>query len=88
MENTLYLILGDFNLVLDPKLDRANSKIYHPQAPQTLLEFAEHLELVDPWRIGNPQTKRYSWHRAQGAQHGASRIDFALVDKAELWLSQ
>ena len=60
MENTSLIVLGDFNLILDPKLDRANSKIYHPQARKTLLEFPEHFELVDPWRVRNPLTKRYS----------------------------
>lgn len=73
-----WIILGDFNLALDPKIDRktyANT----PQikrAALTLKEFMEEHELHDVWRHLHPEKKRYTWH---GRVNLASRLDFVLA---------
>ena len=70
--------MGDFNLVLNPEVDRADGKTYYPNSTARLNTIIEELELLDPWRIINPNKRRYSWHR----QKSTSRIDYALMDQS------
>ena len=75
------LLIGDFNLVLDPNLDRIDKRQYAPKAVRVIKEFMENLELEDIWRIKNPTMKQMSWHRRKpySSQKTGSRINFALV---------
>ena len=71
------IIIGDYNLVIDPKIDRKNSTLNFKNAATIIKEASQEMLLVDVWRMQNLETQRYSWFR--GAQC-ASRIDFALVE--------
>ena len=79
IENVPLIVIGDFNLVLEENIDRKGSKERHIKAVQVVKRFIEKYELTDPWREQNPETKRYSWHRANPT-YNASRIDFTLMD--------
>ena len=71
------LLGGDFNIQLDPGLDRKNSS-YPVRAAHyrlELLDMMERLELIDIWRVSNPTSRRYSFHRGKQA----SRIDMWLM---------
>ncbi|MEW8544166.1 MAG: endonuclease/exonuclease/phosphatase family protein, partial [Candidatus Thiodiazotropha sp.] len=79
-ENDSMIICGDFNLVLDPKLDYCNYKqINNKKARQILLEEMEARNLGDPFRILYPQKRRYTWRRKTPFQQ--SRLDFFLVSE-------
>jgi hypothetical protein len=74
------IIGGDFNLYLDPNLDR------HPGMKNTndnkqfrtnLRSFLESYELVDIWRVLNPELRRYTWHRGKQA----SRLDYIFTSE-------
>ena len=72
------ILLGaDFNIQLDPQLDRKNSS--YPIKPGRyrleVLDMVERLGLVDIWRVRNPVLRRYSFLR----RHQASGIDMWLV---------
>ena len=76
------MLVGDFNLVLDPELDRLDKRRYAPQSFKVLDQTIDELDLTDSWRVRNPEVKRYSWtrkKRTNSTEISASRMDFALL---------
>jgi exonuclease III len=74
-ENHNILLGGDFNIHLDPKLDRSDnctSKNDNHNYRKELISFLETYGLCDGWRITNPNSRRYTWH----ARGKASRLDY------------
>ena len=58
------LICGDFNLVMEPKIDCMNySRINNPKARDKALQIIEDMNLVDAFRLLNPTIKRYTWRK-------------------------
>lgn len=56
------LCLGDFNLLLDPVMDRHGDPL--ASQPQTLSAFGTwgtEFRWSDLWRVSNPHTRAYSW---------------------------
>ena len=76
--STEQIYIGDFNLVLDVGRDRKNSFQNNWQSHATLTAAINELDLVDIWRVRNPEKELYTWMRAK-PKYVASRIDFALV---------
>ena len=72
------IILGDFNVVLDPKIDRNDPEIpYHkPKTRKILTDYILEHAMVDPWRATNPAKVEFSWKNTRGS---ASRLDFTLI---------
>ena len=56
------ILAGDLNVHLDPNMDKKGGKINMatPYAGR-LLEIFQEYNLVDLWRIMNPDTRRYTW---------------------------
>ena len=73
------IIVGDYNLVLNPELDRSENKQYSPLAHKCLVEYIEAEGLMDLWRIQNENKKTYSWMRMHKGKVSGSRIDMALI---------
>ena len=75
------LIGGDFNMVMDPTVDRKDSTRNHTQSHVLWCEFMERVGLNDIWRMLNPEVRRYTWHRFNRNLHTsmASRIDMIMV---------
>ena len=77
--NDTKIIAGDFNLVLDDSIDRlGGSKISHLRARQELLSTIQRLDLVDIWRVKNPELREYTWERKK-PQIIKERLDFILL---------
>ena len=74
------IIIGDFNTVLDAKLDRTvgSNQNLNSKSSHQLRQLCEEHYLQDVWRARNGETKRYSWFRLRPYIVG-SRLDFALV---------
>ena len=72
---------GDFNLVLDPKIDRLDSLYNHHGSATILKEYMENVNLQDIWRLRNPDSKRFTWFRDGIVCNriSASRIDMLLI---------
>lgn len=70
---------GDFNLVLDPTMDRYNSSYNKPKATKILIDYIQQNDLYDIWRTHNPTQKRYTWFRSTDQM---SRIDIFLVNQS------
>lgn len=76
--NQNIIIVGDWNLVLNPSLDYYNYRnINNAKAQEAVIEMINDLELVDVWRELNPEVLRYSWRRPNPFQQ--SRLDFFLI---------
>ena len=76
------IIGGDFNLTLNPQIDRLDSKenSNNHQAAKFVNAFMEEFKLCDVWRDRNKGTKRYSWFKnGRISNLSASRIDFFLT---------
>ena len=70
---------GDFNLVMQPKIDHNNLLHNHSNSLHVLNELMEQKGLADVWRVLNPEAKRFTWHRWSNHQSAASRIDMILI---------
>ena len=56
------IIGGDFNLILDLDKDKKGGRYKtHTRSVKTLKEFIAKLDLIDAWRVLNPNTLRYTW---------------------------
>ena len=75
------IIIGDYNLVLNTKLDRLDSDYNNVNAKNVILDIMSENYLCEIWRDRNPDQKRYSWFRPNRNKLQASRIDFALVSQ-------
>lgn len=78
-ENQSVIIVGDWNLVMDYRLD--TSGYLHrnnEEAQKRVVQLKTELTLIDPWRAQNEDTKRYTW-RSAGQNLKQSRLDFFLV---------
>lgn len=78
--NTQNLIIGgDFNTVLNPDIDKSGGITAEKQSDyaQKILEMMEEFNIVDVWRILNPNTKRFT--RRQTNPLIQSRIDYFLI---------
>ena len=73
------IIIGDFNLVLNPILDRNSSMNNNKNAAAQISECMEEFLMEDAWRIRNENVRRYSWYRSTSAKIQASRLDFAII---------
>ena len=74
------IIGGDFNTCLNPKLDKKGGINEDTSAyGKEILEFNEELNLIDIWRIVNPNSKRYTWRGMTKIGHVHSRLDFWLT---------
>ena len=81
--NTNIIIVGDWNLLLNPEIDGLNYKhINNPKARLQVLKIMNDLNLFDVWREENLDKKIFTWKRKieQGLiQMG--RLDFFLVSE-------
>ena len=74
---------GDFNLVLDPKIDMKNYiHVNNPLARQELIQQMQIFNLIDVWRELNPDEKKYTWRKYNDNKQ--SRLDFFLVSSSLL----
>ena len=71
---------GDFNLVMDPKVDRNDSEYNHVRALDVINEYLDRTNMCDIWRIRNINTRKYTWHKwSRTHKPLCSRIDMLLV---------
>ena len=79
--NRHMLLVGDWNLLLDPPLDGHNYKhINNPNARQEVLKMMTELNLYDVWREENGDKKAYTWRRKlKPSTIQMGRLDFFLV---------
>ena len=76
-----FIIGGDFNTVINPKLDRyPNSIQNHPKCNASLQNIITDLELLDIWRYKNRDVQKYTWNSPDFKI--GSRIDYFLISQS------
>ena len=72
------IIGGDFNFIIDPTLDSLNyAREYNTNAKSVFLNFTNDRELVDIWRVKNPNKLEYTWSRINPLKCG--RLDMFFI---------
>ena len=80
------LIGGDFNVCLDPVVDKKGGKDEKlSNFGSAVNDFAEHFNLIDVWRIINPDIKRFTWRGNTRMGLVQSRLDMWLVSAHMLY---
>ena len=80
INNTSIICGGDFNVVQDYNIDTNN--IYrhnNPKSNSKVHDIKADLDLIDPWRLHNPQTRMYTWHSSGRGTNKQSRLDYFLI---------
>ena len=72
------IIGGDFNVILDPDYDSHGGKPKLRESVKQIEDICLLHDLVDIWRIRNPETKRFTWR--QKTPLIQRRLDFWLTD--------
>ena len=86
VDRDVLIIGGDFNLVMNPEIDRQNSTNNHNNSLTVLQEYMEKCQLSDVFCIQNPESRSYTWCRSKNAQGKtlASHIDMFLISDSHL----
>ena len=75
---TEYVVVGDFNCVMDVDKDRKGSRFNHNRVCEFLNNALDTFELCDIWRVLNPNKCEYTWFRTNPSRHFA-RLDYFLI---------
>ena len=85
---TNIIIGGDFNLVLDLKIDKNGGRpSTNNNAQKYLIEQMDVLDMVDIWRLKNPKLLEYTWCRRKPSVIQC-RLDFFLVSSSLINITQ
>ena len=79
MEVDMKIIAGDFNLVLNPELDKRGDLVAtHENAEEILQSYMDQNNLLDIWRECNPDILKFTWKRLLPSPIFC-RLDFILI---------
>lgn len=77
------IVVGDFNLVINPDRDYTNYlHINNPKAREKVLEMVSTHNLLDVFREINPDKLRYTWRKPNPFKQ--ARLDFFLISQSLL----
>ena len=74
------IIGGDFNVILNPELDGLGGKPKLKESVKTIDEMRLSFDLIDIWRVRNPDVKHFSWRQKNPVVH--RRLDFWLINSS------
>ena len=78
-----FIILGgDLNLALDTRLDRMGMTTNNDKAANKINKHSETLNLLDVWRVMNPDLNGYTWRKLNPVAF--SRLDYWLISETFL----
>ena len=64
------IVGGDFNLVLDVDKDKKGGLARtHKKSREVIADFVENLDLIDAWRVLNPEISRFTWRQKKPEVH-------------------
>uniref|UniRef100_A0A8C6PU90 Endonuclease/exonuclease/phosphatase domain-containing protein n=1 Tax=Nothobranchius furzeri TaxID=105023 RepID=A0A8C6PU90_NOTFU len=76
--STDQVIGGDFNLAPNSWLDRQPPRWNQPEYDSILCDYSMSTDLLDYWRMTNPNMKKYTWFSPTNNRL-CSRLDYCLV---------
>ena len=82
-----WIITGDWNLVMDQKIDTWNYKCSNnPNSTKVIQQQVKRYNLIDIWRQNHPKDHKYTWFRKN--PNKAARLDFFLISSSILNIYQ
>ena len=64
MDNEYKIVVGgDFNVAIDPDLDCSGGNQTKKDSVKNVQDLCIDFDLLDIWRIRNPETKRFTWRQ-------------------------
>ena len=83
--NDKVIIGGDFNLYLDPLLDKDNSRSQNQSLNNSkeMTNLLDDYSYIDIWRIKNPSKKRFTWRRNRPIVQ--SRLDYWFIPNEKIY---
>jgi len=81
INNNKVMICGDFNFVFNTRLDKLGGRdTTNYKCRQTVMDWMERNNMVDIWRLKNPNTRRYTWtsHHTPPIK---CRLDFFIISQ-------
>ena len=81
LECTFDIVGGDFNVALDPELDRKENVMYNANSREKILSRMEDRDMHDIWRENNPQKRSLTWMSPNLERINWSRIDYFLLSR-------
>ena len=58
-----FVVGGDFNVAIDPDLDCSGGNQTKKDSVKNVQDLCLDFDLVDIWRIRNPETERFTWRQ-------------------------
>lgn len=79
------IMAGDFNLVMNPKLDSSSNKMHRAEKNASVLrKFSSEVGLIDVWRALNPGKKEYTCYSGRHSVY--NRLDYFFMLKNNITL--
>ena len=78
------ILMGDWNAVLDPNLDRGGGKDSGRKSDSSLIDFVKENDLVDRWRVTHPGGRMWTWSHPGPSVQLQSYLDRMLVRRVEV----
>ena len=79
-EDSLFILGGDFNLILNPEIDTFNYvNVNNPNARISVLNLMIENDLIDCWRENNLEKHEYTWFKKNPVKK--ARLDFFLISE-------
>ena len=76
-----FIIGGDFNLALDPRVDRQGSNTNNDQSADVVRNYINANQLVDAWRFCNSDKSGFTW-RCLRPKPIFSRLDYFVISES------
>ena len=85
---------GDFNVALNSELDCSGGNPSKKDSTKNISDLCSDFDLVDIWRIRNPETKRFTWSRLEDlisenneliTKHKLRELDISPLDAFRLF---
>ena len=79
-EDTLFILAGDFNLILNQDMDSQNYvNLNNPNARDKVINMKIEYNLMDCWRESHLENKEFTWFRRNPVKK--ARLDFFLISE-------
>ena len=76
------LIMGDFNIAMKHELDTSGYlHVNNPNTREFLTRQTNLSNLVDIWRIRNPNSRQFTFQKKQARNYTRARLDYFLVSE-------
>src|SRR2546423_3085031 len=82
-QQNLHIIMGDFNSVCNPSLDRTSTSLNYSKKPSAIIQLLQQNDYVDSYRFLHPDIKAFTW-KSSSDPNIQTRIDYIWFNEVYL----